>query len=120
MQSKLETIDSKDVWMFCVPPVSEPYERQSSADSVDTDGAHGQAAPEKLWPCGKHLLFVYFMNSELLNGIGLQTATIMAWANKWETPTNRSIVPRFKETNDRDKADIRVKFGAYFNSLFQN
>ena len=102
--------DSEDVWMHCEPP-ADLLERQSSIDSVDRDAAHAQVAPEKLWPHDKDLLFVYFINPDRLRGIDLQTVTIIAWAKKWETHMNRGIVPRFKETNDRDQANIRVKFG---------
>ena len=106
--------DSEDVWMHCELP-ADLLDRQSSIDSVDRDAARAQVATEKLWPQDKDLLFVYFINPDRLRDIDLQTATIIAWAKKWKTHLNDGIVPRFKETNDPDQANTRVKFGKPVN-----
>lgn len=39
----------------------------------------------------------------------ISTATILAWAAEWNTPLY-DVIPKFKETDSRDDADIRVEF----------
>ncbi len=66
----------------------------------------------KIWK-GRKVLKVYFMNAETLDQWGeeeiLSTSTIMSWASAWNSPILPKI-PRFEETKNITKADIRVKF----------
>ncbi len=65
---------------------------------------------DRIWH-GRSVLKVYFMNPEKLVEWKCETSigTIMSWASTWTSPHYPQI-PRFEETEDTKKADIRVKF----------
>ncbi len=101
---------------YCTQPLSDPPDLLAITSQVSDDGySGGHASHTKLW-VGRDVLWVYFMNpkrlvkeswmcgKELLN-----VQNIMDWAGAWNSPTHPNI-PKFKKTDDQDKADIRVEF----------
>ena len=98
---------------FCEVPPCNKLERQSSDDSIDMNAAPAQVAPDKLWPIhhGRDVLMVYIMNLAGLTALGLNPLNVMSWAEKWEHPSYKDVIPRFKLTNDLSKANIRIEIG---------
>lgn len=74
----------------------DPLNETSQSDGVAT----------KMWK-GREVLFVYFLNPELLLG-RLNVNKVMDWAKKW----SESDIPKFERTNSSGDADITVEFGS--------
>lgn len=105
---------------FCV---SSPYDKkQQQSRHLPTPGdskaAHAQVATDKLWPSGQDVLFVYFITPNDLDSLDIDKNYIIELANKWQSPTNRDFVPRFKETQREDQAKIRVAVGKTQNKNY--
>lgn len=93
-------------------------EEEEEPVQVEGDGRQEGAAgawiqTKKIWG-SREVLKVYFLNPSVLESWicgkqAMNTATIMAWAAKWNHPFFEKI-PKFQEVDSSDNADIRVEF----------
>ena len=96
---------------YCTDSLGEDETEASSQE-----GASGFALKTNIWPAGKDVLFVCFLNPEILEqekwkcdyGV-LNINIILSWAGAWVSRKCPNI-PFFKKTDRPDSADIRVKF----------
>ena len=109
---------------YCAIPLSPPeVEGQPSQKremQQQQNAASGQMSRDKMWSREYDTLHVYFMNPGDLAGVSLNTQNIIDWAKIWEHPSYPQI-PKFRETKEERKANIRVKFiGWFVESLIMN
>ncbi len=99
---------------FCTDSLGED-EAKASGDA-NQEGAGAGALKTNIWPTGKDVLYVKFLNPDILKQENwkcgravLNIENILAWAAAWNTKKCLSI-PIFENTDRADSADIRVKF----------
>ena len=72
---------------------------------------------DKVW-AGRQVLRVFFLNSGVLTGWGLDVDTILEWAAVWRQ-TDDDRIPLFQKCTTSKKADIRVMFSGIVLFIFK-
>ena len=94
------------------PPGDQTDGPASSSPAPVPDGAGAAVVCTDVIWAGRQVLKVYFLNPHVLTGwpMNLTTEIIIEWANGTTDRRAWKEVMEFKETNKREKADIRVEF----------
>ena len=103
---------SDDEELPLIPCELPPTEEQVSNVNLESDKKVPAAvSPNKLWSTdhGQHILYFFIINPVELKKFNLNEDNILSWARKWEHPSYKDIIPKFRLTNDPSKANIRIE-----------
>ena len=86
--------------------MGEDEDEALSDHDAKQEGASGFALKTNIWPAGKDVLFVHFLNPEILEQENwkceygaLNIDNILSWAEAWNTKKCPNI-PTFKKTSE--------------------